>query len=404
MCARYTRIDDEDISHEVVSWCETPDTEQVVLTCNRYHWSVEYFEDLRNVNHCEFIVMKLSPTNNKYILQNELRTWSELKRRAAEATSSPSKGLPAPGEQQVRRWGGCVNGCNHDKTNWPKRVMRKNTLDYLGNPLPPPATCLESIKGEGEDHPIAAQEADHNPGLGETTSSKITRKPSTHKSVHMTPASPNDASNNPSTSEGDADSEQEEALAVIGGPHPRTAAIAGHLKPPPSNPRTANLGAHGEGFSDDSDYFPGMQHVYAHGGSYPHTHGNQIINIPSKTANGANSKPKARASSKHRQRSKDRKILRKMSEKDWQEETGMGKGARADALGDGDDISDNHRCASPTLMEEEKKKKKEEEILKEAYKAEQKQTKEELENVRKVIVEDIDKMKDAERKGFGEIY
>lgn len=44
-----------------------------------YHFSVEYFEDLRNVNHCEFLIMRKSEENGKYILQNPLRTWSELK-------------------------------------------------------------------------------------------------------------------------------------------------------------------------------------------------------------------------------------------------------------------------------------------------------------------------------------
>ena len=45
-----------------------------------YHWSVEYFEDLRNINHCEFVIMKLNPDNGKYTLENNLRTWSEMKK------------------------------------------------------------------------------------------------------------------------------------------------------------------------------------------------------------------------------------------------------------------------------------------------------------------------------------
>jgi hypothetical protein len=290
--------------------------------------------------------------------------------------------------------------------------MRKNTMDYLGNALPPPATPVGALKGEGEDHPIASQEADHTPGLAEPSMSKMARKPSTHKSVRMTPASPNDASNNSSTSdEGEANSEQEEAASSISGPQPRTAAIARHLKPPPSLTKSAHLGAQGEGFSDDSDYFPGMQHAYAHGGTYPHAHNHQQT-APNKTANGTHSKPRARATSKHRQRSKDRKYLRKMSEKDWQEETGMGIGARADALGDGDDISDNHRTSSSTPMDDEHS---DEPILREAYKGdmlverkeEQKEVNQEpnVPQVEKKLTEDdIDKMKEAERKGFGEIY
>jgi len=117
-----------------------------------YHFSVEYFEDLRNVNHCEFLIMRRNEESGKYILQNKLRTWSELKRERAalaakekaekgggdEAATAGGKGkengnskdssmlqralsshalanTSAPVETR-RRWGGCPNGCNHDKS------------------------------------------------------------------------------------------------------------------------------------------------------------------------------------------------------------------------------------------------------------------------------------------------
>lgn len=102
-----------------------------------YHFSVEYFEDLRNVNHCEFLIMRQNDDTGKYVLENKLRTWSELKRekqllkdkaaaegngngngntttrdvttltRAMSSTTVLTKG---------RRWGGCPDGCNHDKS------------------------------------------------------------------------------------------------------------------------------------------------------------------------------------------------------------------------------------------------------------------------------------------------
>lgn len=86
-----------------------------------YHWSVEYFEDLRNINHCEFVVLKLNPDNGKYVLQNNLRTWSEMRREKELEIQQEraSKGLspaPIPSEAPVpasRRWGGCPDGCNH---------------------------------------------------------------------------------------------------------------------------------------------------------------------------------------------------------------------------------------------------------------------------------------------------
>ncbi|CAK7235264.1 hypothetical protein SCUCBS95973_009211 [Sporothrix curviconia] len=107
-----------------------------------YHFSVEYFEDLRNVNHCEFLIMRKQGDGGKYKLESKLRTWSELRReraallkqkeeeaagakdgkekgdkdsakleRAAAGLSSPSSTTLVP----QRRWGGCPNGCNHDK-------------------------------------------------------------------------------------------------------------------------------------------------------------------------------------------------------------------------------------------------------------------------------------------------
>ncbi|KAK1143034.1 hypothetical protein N8T08_007098 [Aspergillus melleus] len=88
-----------------------------------YHWSVEYFEDLRNINHCEFVVMKLNPDNGKYVLQNQLRTWSELRKEkeAERQQERTAKGLgptipltPSDHSVPIRRtWGGCPDGCNH---------------------------------------------------------------------------------------------------------------------------------------------------------------------------------------------------------------------------------------------------------------------------------------------------
>ncbi|KAE9366055.1 phosphoglycerate mutase-like protein [Stipitochalara longipes BDJ] len=114
-----------------------------------YHFSVEYFEDLRNVNHCEFLIMRKKEDSGKYILENNLRTWSELKRERLAAAaakekanpSSPStatavsekdkekekKLLGAAGESSSgnagtlspvpvrKKWGGCPNGCDHGK-------------------------------------------------------------------------------------------------------------------------------------------------------------------------------------------------------------------------------------------------------------------------------------------------
>lgn len=91
-----------------------------------FHFSVEYFEDLRNVDHCEFVVMKRSEgSEGKFVLQNQLRTWSELKREKARAL----KGEVEEGEVPVRRtWAGCLDG-----SELTRPPQRKNTADLFMN-------------------------------------------------------------------------------------------------------------------------------------------------------------------------------------------------------------------------------------------------------------------------------
>jgi hypothetical protein len=113
-----------------------------------YHFSVEYFEDLRNVNHCEFLIMRKKEDSGKYILENNLRTWSELKRErlavlkakeqaekekgtpASPSSSTAGNGLVSEKDKEKERkieavavkkkWGGCPNGCDHSKHYYKK--------------------------------------------------------------------------------------------------------------------------------------------------------------------------------------------------------------------------------------------------------------------------------------------
>ncbi|KAK7753545.1 hypothetical protein SLS62_004403 [Diatrype stigma] len=91
-----------------------------------YHFTVEYFEDLRNVNHCEFLIMRQQFETGKYILENKLRTWSELRRERAalmakeekengggKANSSKDSTKMEKHVHTPRKWGGCPQGCNH---------------------------------------------------------------------------------------------------------------------------------------------------------------------------------------------------------------------------------------------------------------------------------------------------
>ena len=87
-----------------------------------YHFTVEYFEDLRNVDHCEFLIMR-KQDNGKYLLENKLRTWSELRRERGVAVKNGGSAVGlAKDEVKIernktfvvtRRWGGCPDGCNH---------------------------------------------------------------------------------------------------------------------------------------------------------------------------------------------------------------------------------------------------------------------------------------------------
>ncbi|ODH53482.1 hypothetical protein GX48_00313 [Paracoccidioides brasiliensis] len=109
-----------------------------------YHFSVEYFEDLRNVNHCEFVIMKKNEDDGKYTLQNNLRTWSELKlerERERERERASIAGVcietgTTPGTEFTipirRNWGGCPNGCNHSSAKyWRRRPQRQYTKGML---------------------------------------------------------------------------------------------------------------------------------------------------------------------------------------------------------------------------------------------------------------------------------
>jgi hypothetical protein len=141
-----------------------------------YHFSVEYFEDLRNVNHCEFLIMRKKEDSGKYILENNLRTWSELKRErlmaaaakeksnpssstlsekdkekekkllegtAAASSGPPGRGSPIPVR---KKWGGCPNGCDHGK-HYFKKENSMHAMQTNGKPLTTaPGSPIDSIQ------------------------------------------------------------------------------------------------------------------------------------------------------------------------------------------------------------------------------------------------------------------
>lgn len=118
-----------------------------------YHFTVEYFEDLRNIDHCEFLAMRKQPDSGKYLLENKLRTWSELRRERAVASG---KDEAAAGRTVVvnRRWGGCPNGCNHSN-HFNKRhdldALRQRDIERSGKPAAAGAAAL-TIAGRRQRH------------------------------------------------------------------------------------------------------------------------------------------------------------------------------------------------------------------------------------------------------------
>jgi hypothetical protein len=157
-----------------------------------YHFSVEYFEDLRNVNHCEFLIMRKKEDSGKYILENNLRTWSELKRERLAAAAAKEKSGSNSSTTQVsekdkekekkleaatpaigspipprKKWGGCPNGCDHGKHSYRKEnsmhAMQLNGKPISTSPITGPGESLafrrpaarrwQSSSDEDEDDP-----------------------------------------------------------------------------------------------------------------------------------------------------------------------------------------------------------------------------------------------------------
>ena len=134
-----------------------------------YHFSVEYFEDLRNVNHCEFVVMKLNEGNGKYELKNQLRTWSEL-RREKERELEEQEGKQAVPESPVpvrKRWGGHPDGCEFDGAGG-RLVRRQNTADLFADEMPDSTKAQieqairEAAKNDQDEYPRGEQDASNS--------------------------------------------------------------------------------------------------------------------------------------------------------------------------------------------------------------------------------------------------
>lgn len=129
----------------------------------RFHFSVEYFEDLRNVNHCEFVIMNADPVSGKYSLQNQLRTWSALKRERAAAQDKAQLLVRPESPIPVRkRWGGCPNGCEHGKDK-STDGKRRQDLSVTNNKCDSFNGNIESYENELGSPAVPFSEAGDDP-------------------------------------------------------------------------------------------------------------------------------------------------------------------------------------------------------------------------------------------------
>lgn len=145
-----------------------------------YHYSVEYFEDLRNVNHCEFVVMKLNPDSGKFILQNELRTWSGLRREKAEAMAQPESPIPVR-----KRWGDYGKCFDQDASGFGRRQLarRKNTADLFMDEDEPKAPTPQDNPATSRDQ---TPTPDSHPNIIQrSANSAFPPPPSAPRSAHQ---------------------------------------------------------------------------------------------------------------------------------------------------------------------------------------------------------------------------
>ena len=95
------------------------------------------------MDHCEFVVMKRSRENQKYILQNELRTWSAM-RREREEQKEPESPIPVR-----KRWVGSLDGYENEMGR--RQSRRQNTVEmFADDALDVERAKDVNVKGEVE--------------------------------------------------------------------------------------------------------------------------------------------------------------------------------------------------------------------------------------------------------------
>ena len=325
-----------------------------------YHWSVEYFEDLRNVGHCEFVVMRRKDEegagHGKYMMESNLRTWSELKRqRALEAKEDRNIQDPLRRntlsafmkQEQVspgippRKWGGCVGGCDHDHGKYPRRKVAQEQAERANAvpavELPPaanatPAPTLHDLPGDGTNDKQPSRETN-------TTASSLKHTTTTGDNSKAEPS-------HPSTSNNDTPTEHHRPPQNIPLPQrPSPATMASYLLHPGRDGSGSSSGTntpHERNESDilasantDATFTPPATNA---GTAAPDT---EYFRRPTGETGGVrpaalqNALAQKHASDgKARTMPPQRKPTLPEDIERWVRESGMGRGRHADALGD----------------------------------------------------------------------
>lgn len=275
-----------------------------------YHWSVEYFEDLRNVNHCEFIIMKKNQESGKYALENNLRTWSELKRQRQEQEAA--KNNPS----------------------------RRNTLSaFLKEPEEPPSVPTHQWAEHNTNVPLLEQQLQQS--QSPSSAAKLTA--SKHSSTNETDDHPlgSEAAPSNASTDGAADN----SSTTFTNPFPSSTALP--LRPLPPHlaseaklPRPGPSGTstpHEMPSDEENDYFPAankIQSTISPKGSAPKT-GHDILAASLRQA------PERKPTPEDIER--------------WVGESGMGTGKHADALGDEPDPEAKEGKVDRELREQRKR-------------------------------------------------
>lgn len=279
--------------------------------------------------------MRQNTSNGKYLLENKLRTWSELKRRAAanNPNATPKPALLMSPSVPIRKWGGCQDGCNHNHADFPRR--REGDKQHMHDlALPPPAE--QPTESLTQDSAQEVSTADALPAINPATSANLAE--STNPPI-LTTSTTNESSRVAKTNTLRLPTRSNKPFLTS--PYGRD---AGGSLSGATTPVDFHSGAMtpADGLSDvESD---GANNPYFHGANGPKSPINPsgfsgTKNAPTASGRGSPSGLGGQSSPEVIRKVPRRQHTEQELE-NWVKESGMGSGKRADRLGDREDDDD----------------------------------------------------------------